>query len=513
MRTIFTHGIPRLNPTRMHGDSQSSESKQYPMINPTLGSFELLDNIPVPHRTHPICWTLAASYPRQLLPWNSESSIAEHVSIVLQELLSSFGLDQFHVYAEAHVTAAHRLDRVLALRVCNYPIGFIELKIPSRKITGYQFGQAWCYLQKLRDFHGVLDPICIITSYTSWYICWLSDSAKLVSSKHLTLPPKFQHVDPFTITAADVVSGLEIKPPRVDGANRVYHSDPQGRTGIDQAMYASREYKWDDADLWKVLYSAVVKMASSTIRPVEIANCVDRLFIVLCEKKITWESNPFEKGVYHLDFLSPSRSTSFILLYLLGSGGDGAVWLVSDRQGRVAALKLAFEGADVLASEMAGWVAFASKYSWEKDYHYPRLLQFNEQQQHGVLMPFVWIPPRSSWSSDSSERKQLEIDMDAAINTLAEAQVCHDDLLLRHFGYVIRGRSERQPVLIDFARISSKSPQEALAIMTAAVQVCYMSKFVRFGLGHHSSMPSSVSFQDQLIQLDVSDLVLPSQES
>ena len=140
----------------------------------------------------------------------------------------------------------------------------------------------------------------------------------------------------------------------------------------------------------------------------------------------------------------PSHFQNAFLLYDLGGGGDGRVWLGSTMKGRACVLKFSNDKSSLELEEKV-WNSVRPECK-------VKVKRLNDRW--ALVMP--WVKPCTEQEfQDKDIRKAIEI----AIKTLADAGYTHDDLSLRHIG-LCRKNSKIEAVLFDFARVSKIQSDE-----------------------------------------------------
>jgi len=276
-----------------------------------------------------IIWRLKKDRAR----WATEQDIAALVRHVLQDSISSAGLeDVLDCHAELSVFEL-RPDIWIVMTNLGIPVGVVEVKRPGDDDVVMNdatvFGQVYDYMMRLQSFHGLQCVFGIVSTYTSWRIFWFDDAKSNMYAGSQVMPTVVPALHPFVAAdTADAATGPQGEILTVSPADQ-------------RKVVGSAIYNWNDATLPAVLASVVVKMRFAEIAPVsELSNI--RPYIVLEQHTWYWKKVQWKSGA-KLDRhnLPKSNCKHLVLLRDLRGGTDGRVWMACTTTGRVCVIKFA----------------------------------------------------------------------------------------------------------------------------------------------------------------------------
>ncbi len=194
----MSNGLPPLGAPRGSASSPSENTSHIPATLHVC-EFSLVQNIPwSPQQTSAIWATAHTGYLRS---WGSEREIQTAVTLVLQDLISSVGLeDMLRCYQELSIFKL-RADIWIVVDATGVPVGVVEVKKPGKKImqSDYVHGQIYDYMMRLRSFHGLKHVFGIVSTYNQWRVYWLNDCNEIAQSTSYRLTgilPKEEPPDP-----------------------------------------------------------------------------------------------------------------------------------------------------------------------------------------------------------------------------------------------------------------------------------------------------------------------------
>ena len=136
-----------------------------------------------------------------VLRYASENDVAIHVTILLNDILTAFGLEKLvQVYTEVGIFNV-RPDTVWVLMAQGYPIGVVEVKKPDKKSQRPALnhpnvlGKLNNFMLRLKTFYGIIPVFGLVTNMILWRVAWFpEENADEVASetKYYNGPENFQ---------------------------------------------------------------------------------------------------------------------------------------------------------------------------------------------------------------------------------------------------------------------------------------------------------------------------------
>jgi len=466
---VRENALPRIGQTFGRGSTVHSSA---PVV-PISGSFGLVAN-------HDAYWTLNKAVRGPSRTWigisetnpqrngKNEPSFRDLIARVLEDVLVGYGLDHLLLLRELKMQPEREeedegivypiLDYSICLKLSKLPIGILAIKFPKHadmlrpsSFAPRQYGHVVECLQHLQTFHGVKDPIAILTDYVHWQVCWLPGSDALARStnplevKELACPPRL------TFDAFQPPKNLEKVEFNWSKTPPVPLSD----------LYVSEVVMNNDKDkIAPFLFSAIFKMCCSHLAAVDIREFYDRSYLVP-GSKLDWKGSHFLMCADRLSFITPPSDTDkYALLHHLGSGNDDRVWLCSSQSGEVGVLKLMRVEDETMGElECKRWSIFLKRHhKWEV-----KLVKFNPEPGTAatlaLLMPYV--NTAADWHSTTWRDGMID-----AIGMLADAGCKHTALQLHRFGFFFDENGKEQPMLLGLSHVQEVKDQVGFLLTT-----------------------------------------------
>ncbi|ATE82164.1 hypothetical protein psal_cds_358 [Pandoravirus salinus] len=326
----------------------------------------------------------------------------------------------------------------------------------------------------IKAYHGATAPMAIVSTYARWRLFWLDDAYSAC-----TLDGETPTLGPATI-AGNLLCG-------------------------------TAPYDCCDPRLVRVIATALHRMhAQPTSKPPapDLAAHVGT-----STARVAWERSAPETTTLRRvgDSWGPPTATDFVLIGDLGAGADGRAWKarpytrdgvgsssspkgtanIGDVDGHTADLidvviKFGHEGADVEPGDgddlQSGGCLWREALVWRRVWGVTTARTTTLCGRPALVMPFA--RPVAA-STDEANRVGAIDAVLQAVERMAAAGLCHDDLHWRHVGIiaqrqcgdatVVNGAAQNMAdmvVFFDLARVSRRRPERASARMKAALGLC-----------------------------------------
>lgn len=147
----------------------------------TNGAFNMLATIPEALIKMSSLW-LDYQNNGSVLHYNVEAQISSYIERALKEIVHIYGLS---INICPCLRGNDYIPDIWILTLHDVPLAVIEVKKPLVTNTGAphttrfasaSYGQLSVYMIMLRKRYGIIAPIGILTTYTSWEFCWLDNS-------------------------------------------------------------------------------------------------------------------------------------------------------------------------------------------------------------------------------------------------------------------------------------------------------------------------------------------------
>eukprot|EP01031_Cornospumella_fuschlensis_P026205 gene26205-31655_t len=430
------------------------------------------------------------SNPPQLPAWSHKSDIQKYCAEVMKDVA---GLVRADVIVASEVQlVANKMMRadLMVFKREGRVIGMCEVKKPSQgeqheikdlKDNKQLHSQLANYLQIMRDVHGVLTPIGLVSTYEQWAAVWLDSSEALAKT---TSFPKNN-----TKRAKTIVS------------NRITTSE-------FEHLYVSKTYHRTDKNLPRFLASVLVKMLHGEIAPVtQLLNIVNgsvpRKFGLITKGNtfdMLWKALPPRMKISY--WLPPADTPKYYFIQDFRGRGDARVWLACSRNGNLCVIKLFIQG------EKNAWKL--EHQLWREVWGVEGVRLETVMKATALIMPFAFhgcvdratssvkFKPLQCWCLDdlslctvenicSSEAGQVRVDSVAkycdnpllaaeeAVTALANAGYAHEDLAWRHVALLPqaakKGAWTVKPILIDLTRVRTVQESEVESVVSDAMKI------------------------------------------
>nr|UMO78825.1 hypothetical protein [Pandoravirus belohorizontensis] len=326
-------------------------------------------------------------------------------------------------------------------------------------------------LRMLAAYHGVAEPLAIVSTYARWRLFWLDKDGADCGGK-----------DPLDVAA---------------GSSRASVAGGQ--------LCASATYDCCDRRLVRVIATAVHRMRAQSPRSPMSRGLVARVGASM--ERAAWESRdfaPHREGNSAAPFgLSFKAAADFILTDDLGAGADGRVWRArpvpsappcdqdADRHARErntiphggdvdVVIKFGHDQQDAEPGDQddlqSGGCLWREALLWRR--------VWDVADVHTTVLcgrPALIMPYARSVAADIDEAGRTGATESAlrAIDHMAAMGLCHDDLRWRHVGKIAapscagpEPSTEMTTVFFDLARVSRRSPERAARRMKRALGLC-----------------------------------------
>ena len=184
---------------------------------------------------------------------------------------------------------------------------------------------------------GRRHPFGILTSYYDWHIVWLTESDEFASSPMPYNSSKVRGpLHMYTAEAPDWSKSQE-------GFVCSVYGQQSSESSAEWKLIGTPRIKWNDPDLPHLLVSAILKMTSSPVDPVQLSTFdPNRSYIYVRKEEWSWDK-PNQEGSLRYCGSRLAQFENVFLLADLGGGADGRVWLAATMKGEVKCLSLNFQ--------------------------------------------------------------------------------------------------------------------------------------------------------------------------
>src|SRR3989338_1706546 len=428
-RNPFTEPLRPLG-MRMHTGPDPHVNKKTDPTSYTKGQFNLLD----------LNWKtdfVSIIFNAGDLNYTSESQVQEFVKMVVLDCLK--GLSNEILFGSLTAKLEASLGRVfpdMMIFKCLSAVGMCEVKKPSSPSIEvfedkYIMGQVFSYLLLLREYYGMLWCFGILSTYSEWAICWLSDCDAIaaMTSKNAVenasdvqecVGPDDLDFNKVIIESGHLVLSLASSiSNNNNNNNNNYNNNNNNNNNNEISLRRSAVIPFDDASLAKVLASAMYKMYSSPRFRV-VSTRGKRL--LLSKSGSQWKTLPSGLNKLYFTRFVDSTVQRIYLLRDVGEGAEGRCFVACDESGSVCVAKMMY------VEEKSGIIrddAFLDVMkNWERifDVH---CVKFTIAI---LLMPFFFTV---DWKDENNIIKYKE-PVKAALSKIANAGLVHNDLKWCH---------------------------------------------------------------------------------
>lgn len=416
-------------------------------------------NIPLA-QSNSILWQMYERRPNQPLHWSSESSISHYVTMIVDDILVESGLCDL-ISCENELSLFGKQPDIVLVCKFGIPIGFIEVKKPGNAMNDAMIhGQIFDYLNTLKNYTGIRHPFGILSTYEQWRIFWLPQSSEVAKSQPNTSvsqetrqpsgPPSFLNILPNWNSVDNPQPFTEAATPL---QTDITSDDNSTATENHRIVCCSSIIQSNNTSLVHIVLSCIFKMIQSPVDHMSSLLMLPsgRTYIYVTKEGYRWENMPANTSLVIQGRSVPSHFQNAFLLYDLGGGGDGRVWLGATKEGKVCVLKFSEDG-EMLKQEKDVWDA-----AWPECKVIVKQLN---PPYFALIMP--WVKP---CTKKEFQDPSLQNAISGAVEKLGNAGYKHDDLHFRHIGFYEQDNQTRA-LLFDFARVSiTKTSQEAITDM------------------------------------------------
>ena len=475
--SIFEDGFPfpvadSQSPAASAGTPSSSRISSTAVV---LKSFSLDDSLSLQQSTRPSLWQIHNASPG----YSSEASLSiKYIQPALVEILSCFR-DLEHMQIVESATLQPRDAQLITAGGCKadfwvvrdyqtnerYPFCAIEAKLPNNSspftwdLTNDMAGQMFDYLLVLRQNFGVRAPFGLITTYFTWWICWLPD--------------------------CDAVAQEQAGKVRTDPiAKRELHGVKFDLPKPFEYISATQQDKDAVENFCRALASAVLKSVKCGFS--EALTALPSYSMCYHKDRVTWKS--LEGITKIVDEMPGPKNTNFFLLGYLGAGADGEARIVCDSKGHRCVMKRYHQKDDakqVAEQECSMWSLINEVKASTRIVN----------KKVALLMPYL-----HPVSSDEFNDPAIQEQVIGVLLSCAAKNYLQSDAAWRHIGWYKKGH-ERKLMLFDFGHIKELDTHDAVTRqnkINAAVfefcacqkrGLCKMCKYVK----EHSEPPRAES--------------------
>lgn len=405
----------------------------------------------------PVDTRLTASF----LTYGTETDLQGFVEAVLRGALGSLcGEDKVFVSRE-HIVGGFKAD-IFVVYVLDdkstWPIGIVEVKQPSGAVSNQlAIGQLCDYMVLMESMYGVKLAFGILTDYNEWRFFWLPAANEVAKASKITERSDLNPAD-----ALRRPQQLDVLPELKAGTEVPVASLPSLPT-VSRKIYGTRIFNLhEEKDRFlDALGSVLIKMFNAPRKQPSFAQPAMPQFVALPTAHFLIMSKLPEDFKLQIGALPrfqasdvgelKSQSLCLYLLYLLGKGRDGKVWLAATPEGRGCVLKLLHKDwlnvAQLLPS--AQKEAEIWRVVWELPAYWCSLAG-----RAAVVMPYLRPVKRNEWTDPSIVKVIAD-----AVDVMVEKGYLHNDLHRWHVGlYSLAG--DMRAALFDLSDVDSILPSE-----------------------------------------------------
>ncbi|AGO82447.2 hypothetical protein pdul_cds_402 [Pandoravirus dulcis] len=329
-------------------------------------------------------------------------------------------------------------------------------------------------LRMLAAYHGVAEPLAIVSTYARWRLFWLDKDAADCGEKD-------------SVNTATALPGA----PAAGGR-----------------LCASATYDCCDQHLVRIIATAVHRMRAQSPRDSTPSGLVARVGVSL--ERVAWENRDcaprHENNVSTHFRVSLKAAADFILTDDLGAGADGRAWRArpipavplrdqdvdrrpngrdnvphgADGDNADVVIKFGHDQEDAEPGNdddlQSGGCLWREALLWRRVWGVADVHTTVLCGRPALIMPYAW--PVAA-DADEAGRTGATESVLRAIDHMAAMGLCHDDLRWRHVGKIAApscagpvSSAETMTVFFDLARVSRRSPERAARRMKRALGLC-----------------------------------------
>ena len=485
---LLERGLPPLGEYSFKGSFTSLPSigKEEARFTVIPSSFKELDAIPLADAKSAL-WDLALSTNDETLGlWNSEQDVQSRCLSVLKEVAMIGNIfKELSFVLEAYIGAFSRFRADIAgiRNRLGQLITVAEVKQPSKNGKDLEtpeiINQIGDYLHDLRFSWGVQFVVGLVTTYREWRIVWLSDCQDFAQT-----------------TSSEEFSACQL-----------------GEL-LQDRLYASETFRYDDPGLVKLLVSVITKAFRTKIIPPANLNLFERKFCCFStdqQFRVSWQT--FDTKIV-FSYNMPAKNTKkFMIIRAYHPGRDGKVFLASSANGKFVVMKFLNPEKKELEK-----VSNAEANAWISIWNCKKVRMVEWFDHKVILMPFVFhcrqgldgnplgFMPADLWTLESPinvenllsnknivENRKFETEplktyveaptlaLEQALKALAAKCRVHRDIEWRHLALLPveipkkwlqkESRWTVTPIMIDLTGTrNARSPQDAIELMAPRFQ-------------------------------------------
>ena len=452
--------LPRLTNTISASSSSSSHSPAQIQNQPLQCAIDETILSKVYEHSRPPTWQDEMGY-------STEADVQFRVRELLECILQALKLQHLTICSEISVFQS-RPDLWLLYKSIeghSYPIGVIEVKKPNSALKNDSMcGQLYDYLRMLIVNFNLNFAIGILTNFHEWQVAWLPEKdGNIIASQEIRTESqnKSEHIDgitPITIPYCNNVSGEEAEDNTALDDNAASEDNaavgemlPRMCSGTNVIHNSSPE------KVLKLLVITISKMCAAVMPLHTTLISPAKQYFLHTPNTFFWVPCPWKEND-SLDYTEmPQCSTkNFYLLKAVGQGLHSKVWLACSKSLKVCAIKF-YHYHVTDATDKANYEAKM----WKK-LGFIKSRRVILASKPALVMQYL-VPC-------NTEILQNFKDMaTAAINKLANHDLCHNDIKLDNMGYY-EDTSGVQISFLDLGSVVKCNKPEALHHMNAQLE-------------------------------------------
>ena len=375
-----------------------------------------------------------------------EGDVKFYLRCMLHDVIRALGEEQ-RISISSEVTLSElRPDLWLLMLQNDFPIGFVEVKKPSRDFKPSRLkslevlGQMFDYLKMFKSFFKLNFVLGLLTTFNEWRACWLpidstivADVATFVNNDELT------DFYPEDLSIPDI-SDMDIQAEGDD-------DDKLPVSTSDRRVCGTEIFQLDESGAClEMVTHAIRTMCKSKPVPSHLI-AKDQEYVVYGKDDWYWSTSPWKHSDRPVFGQMPTKCcTNFYILKPLGAGEEGRVWLACSKNRLVCALKFRKD------NSMEG--AQKESHIWQRIGFKKSRVVTLMKDKHAVVMPYLLACNRLEMQHN------LTILIQNAIDDFSSCGFCHDDISLANIGYYCQGKIIKISFL-DFSAVFETQPDVA----------------------------------------------------
>ena len=382
---------------------------------------------------------------------SSESKLAySYISPALEEILSCFTPLEDMEICET-ITSKLKLTENREITECvakfwvlrkpyssgHQPFCSIEVTLPHPDLPSSVVAKVFDNLCVLRRNFSVQAPFALISSYFTWWVCWLPDCQGVAQTSSATIS-----IPSNAVPEKRVLHGMRVSLPGP------FKRDNATQADLDRVQHFCR-----------IVASAVYKSVKSGYGA--RSHALPNRMTCYRVNDVIWGKLP-RRTQRIVDEMPPSNTKQFYVLNFLGEGVEGRVREVCDSRGRRCVMKTSFlkhNAGEILKNEQELW----------------RLINGVDTflttlcGRPSLIMPYLQPLSHTERHSPDIQRQVIEL-----IESCAEKNYIQSDAAWRHVGWYKYTQPARL-MLLDFGhaeKIRKDALQEQVNIAVSQFCVC-----------------------------------------